>query len=77
MLANMKRPTNLSKIDMEPSIAMWELWTVAQMLISTRGEDAEPHAQTRLAEAKDQGDEAAEIVWSGVITQLARIRELK
>jgi hypothetical protein len=71
----MKQPTRLSKIDTEPIIATWELWTVAQMLVSTRGDDAETHAQSKLAEAKDRGDEAGEIVWSGVITQLRRIRE--
>ena len=73
----MKRPSSFSKVDTEPVIATWELWTVAQMLVSTRGDDAEPHAQAKLAEATDQGDEAGEIVWSGVITQLRRIREGK
>lgn len=71
----MKRPTSTSKIDTEPAIAPWELWTVAQMLVATRGGDAESHAQAKLAEAKEQGDEAGEIVWSGVITQLSRLRE--
>ncbi len=73
----MKRPISLSKIDTEASIATWELWTVAQMLLSTRGDEAESHAQAKLAEAMDQGDEAGEIVWSGVITQLRRIRQVK
>jgi hypothetical protein len=73
----MKRPTSPSKVDSEPVIATWELWTVAQMLVATRGDDAESHAQAKLADAKDQGDEAGEIVWSGVITQLGRIREAK
>ena len=73
----MARPTGLSKFDSEPIVATWELWTVAQMLVSTRGDDAETHAQAKLADAKDQGDEAGEIVWSGVITQLRRIRGAK
>jgi hypothetical protein len=47
------------------------------MLVATRGDDAEAHAQAKLADAKEQGDEAGEIVWSGVITQLGRIREAK
>lgn len=71
----MKRPTGLSKIDTQPAIASWELWTVAQMLVSTRGDEAEAHAQGMLAEAQNQGDEAGELVWSGVLTQLGRIRE--
>jgi hypothetical protein len=73
----MKRPRTPPKVDTEPVIDTWELWTVAQMLVSTRGDDAESHAQAKLADAKDQGDEAMEIVWSGVITQLQRIRETK
>lgn len=73
----MTRPTDLSKLETEPIVATWELWSVAQMLVSTRGDGAEPHAHEKLAAAKDQGDEAGEIVWSGVITQLRRIRETK
>jgi len=45
------------------------------MCVATRGNDAETHARAKLAEAKDQGDEAAEILWSGVIMQLRHIRE--
>jgi hypothetical protein len=71
----MKRPTSLSKVDTEAAVATWELWTVAQMLVLSRGDGAEAHAEAKLAEAKEQGDEAGEIVWSGVITQLARTRE--
>lgn len=71
----MKQPTINSKIDTKPAIGTWELWTVAQMLVATHGDEAESHAQAKLAEAKGQGDEAEEIVWSGVISQLARIRE--
>lgn len=73
----MARPIDRSKFDTEPIVATWELWTVAHMLVSTRGDDAETHAQAKLAKAKEQGDEAGEIVWSGVITQLERIREVR
>lgn len=44
------------------------------MLVSTHGDGAEAHAEIKLSEARHSGDEAGEIVWSGVITQLARIR---
>lgn len=64
-----------SKIDSEPVVATWELWTVAKMLVSARGEGAEAHAQGKLAEARAAKDEAGEIVWSGVITQLGQIRQ--
>ncbi len=69
------KPPVTPKIDSAPIIAKWELWTVAQMLVSTRGDDAEAHAQARLTEAQANGDEAGEIVWAGVFTQLRRIRE--
>ena len=71
----MKQPVPPSKVGARPAIARWELWTVAQMLVSTRGDDAEAHAQAKLDEAKGQGDEAGEIVWSGIMTQLKRIRD--
>ena len=61
-------------IEQEPVIAKWELWTVANMLISTHGDDAEAHAVAKLAEAEAAKDEGGEIVWRGVITQLERIR---
>lgn len=67
-------PPGPSKFDDEPAVAAWELWSVARMLVSARGDGAEGHARAKLAEAKEEGDEAGEIVWSGVITQLARIR---
>ena len=71
----MKQPLSSSKIDREPVIAKWELWTLAQVLISTHGDAAESHAETRLAEAQALGDEAGEIVWSGVNSQLQLIRK--
>ena len=58
----------------EPVIATWELWSVAQMLVATHGDDAEAHAEDKLADALERGHEGDEIVWRGVITQLARIR---
>jgi hypothetical protein len=71
----MKQPTGTPKFDDQPAIAKWELWTLAQMLVSTHGDGAENHAAMRLDEARHSGDEAAEIVWTGVVTQLKRIRE--
>ena len=65
---------NEPAIDSKPAIATWELWSVATMLIATYGHDAEKHAQGKLTEALDQGDEGSQIVWAGVISQLTRIR---
>lgn len=56
-------------------IATWELWSVATMLVSTRGEQAEAYAETKITEACADGSESEEIVWRGVLTQLCRIRE--
>lgn len=64
------------RVDMEPEpvVATWELWNVAQMLIAARGDGAEAHAAAKLADAQARQHEGDEIVWQGVITQLARIR---
>lgn len=58
----------------EPVVATWELWNVAKMLIAVRGDGAEAHAAAKLADAQARQHEGDEIVWQGVITQLARIR---
>ena len=70
-------PSDTPKLERQPIVAKWELWTIAQMLVSTRGDEAEAHAESQLAEAQAGGDEAGEIVWTGVITQLKRIREAR
>ena len=70
----MKRQTVRATIDTQPCIATWELWTVAQMLVSTHGANAEAHCQAKLADAVATGNEAEELVWSGVITQLRRLQ---
>ncbi len=62
------------KFDAKPEIARWELYSLATMLVSTHGDAAEAHASMRLFEAQDVADEAAEITWSGVLTQLHRLR---
>lgn len=58
----------------EPVIATWELWSTAKMLIAARGDGAEAHADAKLADAQLREHEGDEIVWQGVITQLAKIR---
>jgi len=73
----MKRPTGRPNIDTKPCIATWELWTVAQMLVSTHGANAEAHSQAKLADAVATGNEADELVWSGVITQLRHLQNAR
>lgn len=58
----------------EPVVATWELWSVANMLITVHGDGAEAHAAMKLADAQARQHEGDEIVWQGIITQLGRIR---
>ena len=44
------------------------------MLVATHGIEAESVASDRLNNALECDDEADEIIWSGVLTQLAKIR---
>jgi hypothetical protein len=52
------------EIDAEFVVAASGLWTVANMLVSTHGDGAETHAQSRLAEAQTGRNKAGEIVWA-------------
>lgn len=45
------------------------------MLVSAYGADAEAHAEAKLADAHQRDHEGDTIVWQGIITQLALIRE--
>lgn len=47
---------------------------MANMLVSAHGDDAEAAAGERLNTALAADDEAGEIVWRGVLTQIERIR---
>ena len=59
------------------SVAPWEYWTVANMLISTHGDDAEEKAQFRITEARENNDEAGAIVWTAILTKIDTIRSGK
>ena len=59
----------------EPVVATWELWSVANMLVTVHGEGAEEHAAGKLADAQARQHEGDEIVWQGIVTQLALIRK--
>lgn len=62
------------KIGVQPAIANWELWSVARMLIATKGDLAEAHARSRLADAPSVSDEGAEIVWLGVVNHILSMK---
>lgn len=74
MTVGWRRILSDSPFSTEPPIARWELWSVATMLVATHGSEAEAVASDRLNNALALGDEAYEIVWKGVLTQLAKIR---
>lgn len=59
------------------SVAPWEYWTVANMLISTHGDAAEEKAQLKITEARESHDQAEVIVWSAILAKLDEIRSRK
>ena len=56
------------------TIATWEYWSVANMLISTHGDSAEEKAELRIAEALENDDVANVLVWKSVLTKIEEIR---
>jgi hypothetical protein len=59
------------------SVAPWEYWTVANMLISTHGDAAEEKVQLKITEARESHDQAEVIVWSAILAKLDEIRSRK
>lgn len=56
------------------SVAPWEYWTVANMLISTHGDAAEEKAQLRITKARENHDHAEIVVWTAVLAKINEIR---
>lgn len=55
-------------------VASWEFWSVANMLISTHGADAESVAQSRLKEAQSTGSSGDVVTWKAIIKKIDEIR---
>lgn len=55
------------------TIARWEYWSVAKMLIATHGDGAELKARMTLEEARLAGQASEVIVWSAIVDKLAEI----
>lgn len=55
-------------------ISQWELWAVANMMVSAHGEDAEAEVNRRVESARTSGDTAGETVWRGVQGKVAELR---
>jgi hypothetical protein len=68
------RTAHLWNVKAEPVVSTWELWSVANMLVTAHGDLAEAHAEAKLAEACRRQHEGDEIIWRGIITQLGRVR---
>jgi hypothetical protein len=56
------------------TIAAWEYWAVANMLITTHGDAAEEKAQFRIAEARESANPAETLVWTAILDKIAQIR---
>jgi hypothetical protein len=56
------------------TVASWEFWSLATMLIATYGDDAEPEAARRLQDAEASGDSGQKVVWTEVGRKLRDIR---
>jgi hypothetical protein len=56
------------------TVAPWEFWSLANLLISTHGDEAEMEAARRLAAAENEGDSGQKVVWYEVTRKLVEIR---
>jgi len=56
------------------TIAKWEYWTVANMLISTHGDAAEDKAHLRIAKAREENQVSDVIVWTEILAKIGEIR---
>ncbi|UVO53043.1 hypothetical protein [Sphingomonas sp. SUN039] len=55
------------------TVAKWEYWSVANMMVSAHGENVHAAVALRLAEAKVSGHESDIIVWNEVAKRLPEI----
>jgi hypothetical protein len=56
-------------------VAKWEFYSLASMLLSTHGDDAEAEAARRLHRAEELNDRGEVVVWVEVGKLLPGIRE--
>jgi len=56
------------------TIAKWEYWTVANMLISTHGDAAEEKAHLRIAQAREDNEISDVVVWTEILAKIEEIR---
>lgn len=56
------------------TVAPWEFWSLATILIGTHGDQAEEEAAERLRVAEARDDTGQKVVWTEVIRKLKDIR---
>ncbi|WP_426265223.1 hypothetical protein [Sphingomonas sp. PWP1-2] len=56
------------------TVAPWEFWSLATILIGTHGDQAEEEAAERLRVAEAEDDTGQKVVWTEVIRKLKDIR---
>jgi len=56
------------------TVASWEFYALAVMLIGTHGDEAEDEAARKLAIATERNDRGEMVVWREVAAQLVKIR---
>ena len=56
------------------TVAKWEFWSVANMLITTRGDEAEYVAADKLEDARARKHSGDILVWNEVLLKIADIR---
>ena len=56
------------------TVAAWEFYALAAMLIGTHGDDAEEEAACKLAAATESNNRGLMVVWRAVAGQLVKIR---
>lgn len=66
--------TRLPAGEVDMSVAPWEYWTVATMLITTHGEAAEERAHLMITEAREKHDHANVTVWTAILAKIGEIR---
>ncbi len=57
------------------TVAPWEIWSVANMMISAHGADAEAVVNEKINTALAANDTAQLIVWRAVADKIAQMRQ--
>lgn len=56
------------------TVAAWEFYSLAAMLVGSHGDAAEEEAARRLEEARERDDRGQMVVWTEVSRKIAKVR---